>query len=338
MGAQSPRDSLLLELASAPHDTSRVWMYRDIAYYFQSESADSALKYSTLGYELACDLAFAEGQIWSLYQKALCFELSDRFDEAVETYDSALEIARKSGKSLSESKLLNAVGVAYYYAGDYHHALMHYSRAYALADSMAYDEGRAHALNNLGVIYRMQRRYDKALDIYQKSLEIKFLSADTAGVINSLFNIGLAYSYLNRYEDSLDEFMRAMRLADQIDARASDVANIQSGIGVALYNLGRIDECKPYLIRGAEVSGKRRSRESVAALAYLGVIETRPFRFVNQKRLSWPCLISDSAESATVLTWRLGSGSSSRFRSFFSRLMATVSPSIAQNKCTLITT
>ena len=103
--------------------------------------------------------------------------------------------------------MLNAMGVALYYSGNFTEAVKYYSMAYAAADSLGLSDQQGYMLNNIGVIYRLQGRYERALEIYQKSLRLKKALGDSAGIVNSLYNIGLAYSFMERFEQSLETFV-----------------------------------------------------------------------------------------------------------------------------------
>jgi len=256
-------------------DTNKVWVLRDLAFYFQSTDSDSAIIFAERSYQLAKALDFSAGRIWSLYQKGLGYELSGNLETALEIYNYAIDLAVEIEDNLSRAKYYNIIGVAHYYEGNLLESTDYYTRAYILSDSIGYMEGQAHALNNLGVIFRKQRRYDRALEIYYKSLYLKKEDRDTSGLIISYYNIGLCYSYLGDYENSL----RHLRQAKEFSVASSEVhwdpSHIEIAIGVALYHLEYFEESKSYLRLGVENSSSQNSSEFASALAYLGAIQVR---------------------------------------------------------------
>lgn len=268
-------DSLKVVLHNTPPDTNKVWLLRDIAYYYQYESGDSALKYSNEGFKLATALQHTEGQIWNLYQSAIAYELKDRADSALIVYDNALGIARSKKSFASEAKLLNSLGVLHYYAGDFPPAIDYYTRAFSIADSIGYTTCKAQALNNLGVIYRLQRRYDRAIDIYQKSLQLKEAEGDEAGVVNTLYNIGLAHSYLASFDTSIHYLQQAKLRANLLPSDAFDIPNIDLGLGVAYYNLNDFNSARHHLQQGLGVAHRERTPEWMSGLAYIGAMEVK---------------------------------------------------------------
>lgn len=265
------------ELTYAKTDTSKVWQYRDLAYYYQSKNSDSAIHFAYRGYDLAKFLQFPSGQIWCLYQVGRAYEIKDELDSTFAIYKRAFELAKHNNDWLSRAKLLNAIGVTHYFSGNLHDALIYYNKGFSLSDSLAYNEGIAYALNNMAVIYRMQRRYDKALEIYDKSLEIKTAEKDTVGIINSLYNKGLALSYLNQHEESLSTFTESRLLSEKYQETDANIANIDIGIGVTHYNLGNISKAKKYLTRDFQ-SFERITPEKVSAMVYLGAIDVKEGR------------------------------------------------------------
>lgn len=271
---QNELEDLLQQLSKSKRDTNRVWILRDMAYYHMDDHLDSAIHYSQWGYNLARDLGFAQGQIWNLYQKALALEFGDQFEEAIATFQSAYNISVIQKDSLSMAKLRNAMGVAYYYQSDYNNAVYYYQEALTLSEVSSYQEGQSHALNNLGVIYRHRRNFKKALDIYLRSLEIKEKQNDTIGLVNAHYNIGLLYSYLHAYDESLEAFSKAQKLAEgKIESRT--MAEINIGLGVALYNLENHTDAYEFLKSGIENLKSDKSHEKAGALTYLGILEVR---------------------------------------------------------------
>ena len=268
-------DSLERQLPIMASDTFKVWVLRDIAYYYQSSSPDSALLYAKRGFILASALNFSSGQIWNLYQKGLAYEFSGKSDSAFLVYQHAIDLARKSEDDLSRAKLYNIKGVAHYYEGNYIDAVENYTLGYVLSDTLGYLEGKAHALNNLGVIYRKQRRYNKALDIYKKSLLLKEFEKDTNGIIISHYNIGLSYSYLGNYDLSLSHLLYAKNLSKEVGQMRWDNSHLDVALGIAYYNLEEYSDSEIHLKKGIENIKGNLSAEYISALAYLGAIQIR---------------------------------------------------------------
>jgi ATP/maltotriose-dependent transcriptional regulator MalT len=267
-------DSLKQELQITKGDTSKVWIYRDIAYYLLETDLDSAISYSEKGIQLAQELNFINGQIWTIYQKALALEFADSFTDAMASYGQALDLAIAQDDLTAMAKITNAMGVANYYQGHLDKALYHYLQALEYSENGTYLEGIGQALNNMGVIYRQRRQFSKALEVYNKAIEVKKQENDQTGLINAYYNLGLLYSYNADFEASLEAFKVANAYAaKEQDQRA--VAEINIGKGVALYNLGKEKEAESFLKKGLDNLKKDKPHEKASALAYLGILEVK---------------------------------------------------------------
>ncbi|MFD2203633.1 tetratricopeptide repeat protein [Shivajiella indica] len=262
------------EINQSKKDTNRVWIYRDLAYYYLEENLDSALYFSELGIQLSKELGFIKGEIWNLYQMALAEEFMDRFEPSISTLKQAFDLAEAQHDTLSMAKLQNALGVNLYYQSNFSEAMSNYQEALFLSEKIGYQEGISYSLNNLGVIYRKRRNFKKALEIYERSLVIKIQENDTVGIINSRYNLGLLYSYSNKFEKSLEEFSQAERLSET-KGKSPNMAEIKIGRGMALYNLEHLDEAEKYFTEGFGQLKADKIYEKIAAMAYLGIIEVR---------------------------------------------------------------
>lgn len=232
------------------------------------------MHFSELGLELSRELDFSNGKIWTLYQKALAEEFLDRFDASVSSLEEAYGISASIQDSLSMAKLLNALGVAYYYQSRLKEAIGYYQDAFNLSEKINYNEGISQSLNNLGVIHRQRRNFKKALEVYDRSLEIKIAERDTIGIINSRYNLGLLHSYTADYEKSLYEFSEAEKLIQHIK-KEHNLAEVKIGQGVAFYNLEKYEEAKQFLYEGLKKLKHPSVFEKISALTYLGMIELR---------------------------------------------------------------
>lgn len=290
-------ERLKKELTTIKTDTTKVWHYRDLAYYYQSKNLDSAIYFGYEGYYLAKAINFKSGQIGSLYQVALAYDFKDKLDSAIVIYDKAIEIAKSSRDTTNLAKLLNAKGTSHYFSGNYLEALTYFNNGLDYSERINYQEGFAHSLNNIAVIYRMQRRYEMALEVYEKSLDIKIKQKDTTGIINSYYNMGLSYSHLNQYSESLQYLLKAKNLSEYHSDSKLAIANIDVGIGIAYYNLENFSEAIDYLNKGFQ-STEGESYDKIIAKAYLGAI------YVKNGNIAEGLIYIEEAYNQSVLSGR----------------------------------
>ncbi len=266
-------DSLKALLPLSRSDSTKVWIFRDIAYDYLPHEPDSTLHYAGRGAALARSIEFHQGELRNLYQAALAYEYKDQFDSAYMMYRRATNLAKETADGVSLIEMINAHGVARYYAGDLSAATALYTQAFAIADSLEIDEQKSHSLNNIGVIYRLQGKHELALEIYEKSLRLKEAQNDTVGMVNSLYNLGLVHSFMESFAESLEALSMARELSQGISMSPSALAPIELGIGVAYFNLDHPLEARKYLEKGMEHVSKSDPYMLAAAMAYLGIMD-----------------------------------------------------------------
>ncbi|MCC5932483.1 MAG: tetratricopeptide repeat protein [Cyclobacteriaceae bacterium] len=264
-------DSLIQLLSWHKADTTKVWIYRDIAYYLKPENPDSAIYYATKGYDLAKQLQFSSGMIWNLNQAALAWTEKSNLDSADAYFSTAIQLSYSSGDTISAGNLLNSIGINYYFQGNFSKAIQYYDSSLSLFDRLNYNEGMARSLNNLGIIYRIRRNYNKALEIYRRSLKIKEFLGDSTGIAVSHYNLGYAFTFLNDQENSLKHFTQAADIYKKLNNQ-EEVYKTSMGKGAALYNLGEFDEAYKELRFAIDHLTHKNSLEYIQAVVYLGAV------------------------------------------------------------------
>lgn len=269
--ARAQADSLIQLLSWHKADTTKVWIYRDIAYYLKYDKPDSAIFYAMKGYDLARQLQFPSGMIWNLNQVALAWTEKSNLDSADVYFLNAIQLAYSSGDTISAGNLLNSIGINYYFQGNFSKAIQYYDSSLALFDKLKYKEGMARSLNNLGIIYRIRRNYYKALEIYNRSLKIKEQIADSSGIAVTHYNLGYAYTFLNDQVNSLKHFTLASEIYKRLDNQ-EEVYKTSMAKGAALYNLGEFDEAYKELRFAKDHISQKNSLEYIQAMVYLGAV------------------------------------------------------------------
>lgn len=265
-------DSLIRLLPMLGGDSIKVFTYRDIAYYLQETSPDSALHYARKGEKLARSLGLVSGQIWNLNQQGLSWEHMDMLDSSIRCYQQALDLATEAGAELMAAQMINSMGAAYYFKGDMLNALATYDEALDRFERIGDDRNAAWTLNNIGIIHRVRRDHQKAIRTYERSLELKQRMADTLGIARTYHNLGLAYSYLGDHDRSLFYFEEERRILEVL-GDTQELARTQVGLGMALHMLGRTDEAKHLLENALADLSARDPVEKATTLLHLGLID-----------------------------------------------------------------
>ncbi|BAY99870.1 TPR repeat-containing protein [Tolypothrix tenuis PCC 7101] len=167
-----------------------------------------------------------------------------QFQEALATFQQALDIQKQIGDRSGVGATLNNIGLVYSRLGQYSKALEHYQQALAISQQINDQTGEGITFNNIGDIYSSQGKYPKALEYFQKALDIQQQTNDRYGIGATLNNIGLIYSRLGQYPKALDYYQQALAIRQQIGDR--------SGEGITLNNIGRIYESQEQYSKALE--------------------------------------------------------------------------------------
>jgi len=161
--SQRQADSLLQLLQNASHDTDKMVLNRKLGSYYGVSDPPKAIDY----------------------------------------YKVALDLARKTGKKVSEARILNALGGLSYYNGNYKAAL-----EYAIAGEKIWEElkdkdGLAASYNGISLIYSQNNQYKEALQYLKKALALRVELNDTASIGQSYNNLGGYYEDTENYDSCL---------------------------------------------------------------------------------------------------------------------------------------
>jgi adenylate cyclase len=171
-------------------------------------------------------VADANGQI------AFCYYKLDKYIEAIEFFQKALDLQREMGDMESVASTLNNIGLNYKMRGNYDKAIEYYEQTISIDEEMGKGNEIAKTLNNIGMVYRSWGKYDKAIEYLERSLRLKNNLDDQPGVSRSLNNIGLVYTEWKKYDQAILNFRESLKIEESL--------NNESDIALRLNNLGRV--------------------------------------------------------------------------------------------------
>jgi adenylate cyclase len=192
-GAQTVVDSLSNLLKEQPGDSTRVKILNELCSTLSRAQPERAMKYG----EQARDLGLKIG-----YQKGVAY-------------------AHKN------------LGLTHYRESKYSEALIEWSEALAIFDSLNDKKGQANMLNNIGAIYADKGDFIQALDYYLKSLKFSEDLRDSLRIATALNNIGSIYENdPNTYVKAIEYYKRGLEISEKIE--------YADGIGVSAQNIGQL--------------------------------------------------------------------------------------------------
>lgn len=160
--AQPAADSLKLLVANAQNDSVKTMhLVKLTRHYYSNGLTDSALKYGKLG----------------------------------------VESSRSANSPSIESTAYSALGLSYYYGGDYKNALDNYLHCLKIEEKLGRKPRIARMYNNIGTLYMDQKLFDQAEAQFMKSYSIWTALNDTAGLIQVTNNLGVMFGTKSQFTD-----------------------------------------------------------------------------------------------------------------------------------------
>lgn len=145
---------------------------------------------------------------------------------ALDFYAKALKLQRPLGDKVSESTILNNIGMVYLDLGDYRQGIDYLNQSLALAQA-ANDRGKVgKTLNNIGLIYTSLGAYQRAIDQFEQALPLFRALKQPFDEAVTLNNLGTVYGYLGQRQKSLKYFEQALDQLETIGDRAEQAATL----------------------------------------------------------------------------------------------------------------
>jgi len=128
-------------------------------------------------------------------------------DSGVYYGQEAHRIAVRIKSEWLKSSAYTAIGVCYYYGGDYKNALSNYLLSLKIEEKLGRKIRAAKIYNNIGTMYMDQRFYDLAETHILKASNLYEEENDTAGIIQVSNNLGVLYG--SRSQEKMDPALSA---------------------------------------------------------------------------------------------------------------------------------
>lgn len=163
---------------------------------------------------------------------------TNRYPEALQAYEQALQIYRELRDRSAESVMLNNIGLSHFRQRQYQKAIDFYQQSLVIKQQIGDRKGEGTSLSNIGAAYNSLRQYEKAIDFFQKSLVIRQQIGDRKAEGTSLNNLASAYRNLKQYQKAADFYQQALAVFQQIGDRDGESGAL-GDLGSSYRNLGQ---------------------------------------------------------------------------------------------------
>ena len=166
--------------------------------------------------------------------------------EAMELYETAINIAKEVGDRENTAYANNMLGTISCHLGDYDKAKENLENALAIRIQIGDKKGEASSYGNLGTLFLSLRQYDKAKEYLEKALAIRIQIGDKDGEASSYGNLGTVFQSLGQYGKAKEYLDKALAMRIQIGDKKGEAADY-GNLGTVFHSLGQYDNAKEYL-------------------------------------------------------------------------------------------
>ena len=203
------------------------------------------------------------------YMAALLY-YTGRVYEEWGSYDKALDYFRQAAASVAKTdnvdlmiNIENSTANIYVHKKEYSRALTVYEQVLGKAEQHKLDRLRPTALNNIAFIYGAQGRNDEALKTYKQALELYRLQNNEYQMAIALNNIGVTYLEMKNGREALNYYEQALNYRRKLGDEPG-MAGLFNDIGAVYCELLDFDRAIPYFGKALEIKEKLRKTASGA--------------------------------------------------------------------------
>jgi len=182
-------------------------------------------------------------EINKLYTKGRKFRSSEEYQKSIESFQTAIKLAKKISSLYHEGKCLRQLSINYWTLNNIQKFYSLNEEALIIAQNLNNPIEVGNCLNNIGLFYWKNDNYPKALDNYERSLEIAKRVRNLRNETQCLNNIGLIYKELGDYDKALEYFARSISIDKQLKDESYILIDLNN-IGTTFRKKGLASEDK----------------------------------------------------------------------------------------------
>jgi CHAT domain-containing protein/Tfp pilus assembly protein PilF len=194
---------------------------------------------------IARQLKERRGEAIALNNIGLNYNTISQPQEALKYFNQTLPIWREVGDRSGEATTLSNIGSVYSSIGQPQSALKYLNQALPIRREVGDRKGEATTLNNIGLAYEKISQPQEALKYYNQALPISRAVGDRAGEATTLTNIGLVYDNISQPQEALKYYNQALPIRREVGDRAGEAATL-TGIGGVYDSISQPQEALKY--------------------------------------------------------------------------------------------
>lgn len=236
-------------LRSAESDEQRLSALNDLAWEYHMNDFDSANHYVDRAVSLAEEIQDPYWLAVSKEMKAILFEISGKFDEAIKLYLEVIPIRNELGGDGLENTF-NNMAIIFRSQENYPKALEYFQRSYEIELAKKNRNGIAASLVNIAIVYDKLEVKDTVPILLKKSLQ---LAEDPRVALHASLNLGNWYANNENKDSAMTFYQLALPIAEKSEDLAS-VCVSRIGIAEVMINENRLDEAEREFTKALDIA------------------------------------------------------------------------------------
>lgn len=176
---------------------------------------EDLISVDTAGIAAADRLADRASQARLLQDLGVAYFYLHRMDDAVIHLQESLTVSRESHDAALAARAMNQLGAVHGELGDYDRAAEHFKESLRLREQLGHFSACATTLSNIGLVYRLAGRYEEAIRYCRSAARLARRNAVTQVEATAIGNLGELHCDLGRYESALRHLRRSLALHGQ---------------------------------------------------------------------------------------------------------------------------
>ncbi len=198
-----------------------------------------------------------------LFNQAREHLYESRYEEALQSWEQALQIYQALGDLKGQANTLLGVAAVCDRLGKSQQAISYYQKALKIQREVSDRAGEAASINNLGLVHVMLGNYQQAIDRYQQALKLQHEIGHHRGEANALMNLGFAYLRLNDPQNSMAYVQQALTIFQEIGDRMGEAGSL-SYLGNVFDRMGDHQQAISYYQQALAIDTEFDDREGKA--------------------------------------------------------------------------
>ncbi len=215
----------------------RVILLNTIATEYLDVKPEKSLVYADSANELAIRISNKKEEVHALKNLGLASSRLFKYDDAVQSFQKALDIAKSDGNDTLISNLLYYLGDTYYLMNDFSQAYIHMLNSCHLEEKLKSQDQLAMRYSYMGAILQALAEYPLSTLYFNKAIDIFDKSGDKQRLADEYNNLGNLYSDLGNYNKSLELYQKSLTLVEGLNDRQG-MATTLNNIGIVYYDWG----------------------------------------------------------------------------------------------------